>query len=792
MNVDLFDLERFVTAQDAHDVYHTALQEVKDGLKQSHWMWFVFPQIQGLGHSSMAQKYGIHSLLEAKAYLAHDTLGKRLREMTKALPLHGDAEDIFGKIDAMKLRSCLTLFDLVAPDDVFADFLDNYFNKERCQKTLETVSSELAYYEHEDAFKRNGITAAPSAFWEGVEGLKSLTDNHCVGTLLDLFGRGETLRMLVSGYLWHKSDFSVRSVSNIKFRILSYMSSVFQRISENAKFSVDGVSKIKRGILSYMSSIFQRNSENAKNGDLCNELYAIYSRYERAEDGQLFEMVDAIDVFLKEHCEDDCVKAVIDTLKKDSLCKPIEESGVRIYNGAVRSQYTPEAISSLKADEVFVFGSNLDGRHGGGAARAAINKFGAIWGQGVGLQGQSYAIPSMQGGVATIKPYVDQFIAFAQEHTELFFYVTRIGCGIAGFKDSDIAPLFKEAMSMSNVCLPESFVEENKNTASPEVPQELLTMMYGQVRTLIDLLKALNKQEPIKSRDDARERLANIIERNVRYGDDYAFMALRTIWCIMSKYEDKGSKVDIEQLEKDMLSFHDGGEYLKTRDIFHILYNYSVRKMVKYIQFLNEFRRYKDYKLIRKDLRSIPVDHCGRNDPQYYYSFNEDTIDSLWHILRYEWNSVTKDGTLDNDLLEEVALGRFDNMVKAHGLKETIRLAYREMPCYPGVQFSKPREEGTAWGPVYLIEGNHIEKGCSDFSCWPWSDTSFEMKFARGLLERDKNYVGVKTERLGRLYLPISDYTLPVYSLQYGKVRFESQEEKIEFIEAYKTGRNAD
>ncbi len=762
MNVDLFDLERFVTAQDAHDAYHTALQEVKDGLKRSHWMWFVFPQIQGLGHSSMAQKYGINSLLEAKAYLEHDTLGKRLREMMKALPLHGDAEDIFGKIDAMKLRSCLTLFDLVAPDDVFADFLDNYFNKERCQKTLETVSSELAYYEHEDAFKRNGITAAPSAFWEGVEGSKSLTDNHCVGTLLDLFGRGETLRMLVSGYLWHKSDFSVRSVSKIRLRILSYMRSVFQR------------------------------AENAKNGDLCNELHAIYSRYERAEDSQLFEMVDAIDLFLKEHCEDDCVKAVIDTLKKDSLCKPIEESGVRIYNGAVRPEYTPDAISSLKADEVFVFGSNLDGRHGGGAARAAINKFGAIWGQGVGLQGQSYAIPSMQGGVATIKPYVDQFIAFAQEHTELFFYVTRIGCGIAGFKDSDIAPLFKEAMSMSNVCLPESFVEENKNTASPEVPQELLTMMYGQVRTLIDLLKALNKQEPIKSRDDARERLAKIIEGNVRYGDDYAFMALRTIWCIMSKYEDKGSKVDIEQLEKDMLSFHDRNEYLKTHDIDQILYNYSVRKMVKYIQFLNEFRRYKDYKLIRKDLRSIPASHCSSNDPQYYYSFNEDTIDSLWHILRYEWNSVTKNGTLDNDLLEEVALGRFDNMVKAHGLKETIRLAYREMSCYPGVQFPKPREEGTAWGPAYLIEGNHIEKGCSDFSCWPWSDTSFEMKFARGLLERDKNYVGVKTERLGRLYLPVSDYTLPVYSLQYGKVRFESQEEKIEFIEAYKTGRNAD
>lgn len=80
-----------------------------------------------------------------------------------------------------------------------------------------------------------------------------------------------------------------------------------------------------------------------------------------------------------------------------------------------RYEYTPERISSLKPDEVFVFGSNLAGMHAGGAARVAVNKFGAIWGQGVGLQGQSYAIPTMQGGVDTIKPYVDQFITFAKE-----------------------------------------------------------------------------------------------------------------------------------------------------------------------------------------------------------------------------------------------------------------------------------------------------------------------------------------------------------------------------------------
>ena len=121
-------------------------------------------------------------------------------------------------------------------------------------------------------------------------------------------------------------------------------------------------------------------------------------------------------------------------------------------------EFTPDFIRELKENEIFVFGSNLAGAHGGGAARVAMEKFGAEWGKGVGLQGQSYAIPTMQGGVDTIRPYVDDFIAFAQEHPELKFYVTRIGCGIAGFLDSDIAPLFKESLPLENVILPRSFV----------------------------------------------------------------------------------------------------------------------------------------------------------------------------------------------------------------------------------------------------------------------------------------------------------------------------------------------
>jgi len=131
--------------------------------------------------------------------------------------------------------------------------------------------------------------------------------------------------------------------------------------------------------------------------------------------------------------------------------------------GKELERYTPEFIRSLAPNEIFVFGSNLAGAHGGGAARAAMNKFGAIWGQGVGLQGQSYAIPTMQGGVETIKPYVDEFIEFAKAHPEMKFLVTRIGCGIAGFKDDEIAPLFKDALTIENIWLPKSFWINNKD-----------------------------------------------------------------------------------------------------------------------------------------------------------------------------------------------------------------------------------------------------------------------------------------------------------------------------------------
>jgi uncharacterized protein (DUF1810 family) len=303
------DVTRFIKAQ-AEGQYDAALSEIRVGRKQSHWIWFVFPQIHGLGHSQMSHTYALSSLIEAKAYWADDSLRQNLTEITKALLVQQDktAEDILGHIDAIKVRSCMTLFDIVSPHDIFNEVLEKFYEGHRCRRTLQIIKDELAY---------------------------SVQDS---------------------------------------------------------------------GIESRGDSLLQEQS--------------------------------------------------IDTIYS--------------HHNPIRPTYTPGNISSLNPGEIFVFGSNLQGQHGGGAARVALKHFGAIMGKGVGLQGQSYAIPTMQGGIETIRPYVDEFICFAKEHSELFFYVTRIGCGIAGFKDEEIAPLFAEALPLQNVCLPMSFAKIIENSTKQD------------------------------------------------------------------------------------------------------------------------------------------------------------------------------------------------------------------------------------------------------------------------------------------------------------------------------------
>ncbi|WP_422928133.1 DUF1810 domain-containing protein [Singulisphaera sp. PoT] len=139
---DPHDLGRFVNAQEGD--YEQALKEVRDGRKESHWMWYIFPQIDGLGFSSMSRRYSIKSLAEAREYLEHPVLGPRLLECIEAaMAVQGrSAHQIFGSPDDMKLKSCATLFASVTPEDSpFAQLLDKYFQGGRCGKTAELIAA---------------------------------------------------------------------------------------------------------------------------------------------------------------------------------------------------------------------------------------------------------------------------------------------------------------------------------------------------------------------------------------------------------------------------------------------------------------------------------------------------------------------------------------------------------------------------------------------------------------------------------------------------------------------------
>ena len=152
-----FDLNRFLEAQQLD--YPLALKEIKDGLKRGHWIWYIFPQIKGLGHSYNSEFYGISSKEEAKAYLDHSVLGPRLREITQALlDCNNTADDILGYPDVLKVRSCMTLFDLVSPNDIFNDVLYKYYEGQRCDKTIWRLGFHDDKLKHQIKFSRITIT----------------------------------------------------------------------------------------------------------------------------------------------------------------------------------------------------------------------------------------------------------------------------------------------------------------------------------------------------------------------------------------------------------------------------------------------------------------------------------------------------------------------------------------------------------------------------------------------------------------------------------------------------------
>ena len=456
----------------------------------------------------------------------------------------------------------------------------------------------------------------------------------------------------------------------------------------------------------------------------------------------------------------------------------------RLYNGVARPQYTPEMIRSLKPDEIFVFGSNLGGHHGGGAARVAVNKFGAVWGQGVGHQGQCYAIPTMQGGVETIKPYVDQFVDFAKNHGELFFYVTRIGCGIAGFRDEDIAPLFRDAVSVENICLPKSFVDVFANTI--KAPESYKVMMYGQCRTFADIVKSLNNNKRYHTYEELMPDFLKVIKEYQKRGtaNKDLLVILENVLRENEKDLFSGESFHFERFAQKLDSLFDNRDTSKIDVIFT---NRQMTKLLILLKTLNDICRYTDIDLLRNDLLAIASGryNCGDNsymgDPLDGWNY---PINWFLHGLQEQWNNIVANGVLDNQLLEKVMFTNHMTRVQNMGLNAVIYNDFEiDGPCHPEVFF--PKEIGTA--PVYVEDeiSRRYVKACGEGKGPRRGFGLYEMTLVMPVLMREVrngNYILLDDN----FFLPVGTLKKPVFIQHLGRVRFASIKEKQEFIDRIK------
>ena len=468
----------------------------------------------------------------------------------------------------------------------------------------------------------------------------------------------------------------------------------------------------------------------------------------------------------------------------------ISQTELRIHNGVVRPNYTPNAISTLKADEVFVFGSNLHGHHGGGAARVAWKNFGAIRGQGVGLQGQSYAIPTMQGGVETVKPYVDQFIDFAKEHTELFFYVTRIGCGIAGFKDRDIAPLFKDAMEIANICLPESFIKANEAIINSSKIKEMISdsnsdmvIHYGQVRTMVDILIGLNEVHHFLDSQEAINEVEKYIASQNQDHSSISAMAFHVIADILhSPFAFVNGKLNDAKIKEVFIR----PKFQHTWE--NALYKYRFAKIWKLICYFNEFRRYSSPYEIIEDLKSLNLYHYFEMTDSAWGARESGVGGHPWNFftraITNKWNFFAPNGVLNPELINKYMFENHEISLRTIGLEATIQKDFRQAGCWADVYF--PKEFGTA--PIYFERkvGNRRRfiKSCGEGIGPNQYPESLEIRYAHVLLLHDPKYElrGSYDRIPDFFFVPIHDQSLPIYSVD-EKLVFENEYQKQSFLE---------
>lgn len=463
-----------------------------------------------------------------------------------------------------------------------------------------------------------------------------------------------------------------------------------------------------------------------------------------------------------------------------SPSSPMDEScSFGVCEMSLDMEYTPDNIITLGRRDIFVFGSNLAGHHAGGAARVAINRFGAIWGQGEGLQGNSYAIPTMQGGVESIKPYVERFIELAKRERALTFYVTKIGCGIAGFQLKEIAPLFKNALGLSNIRLPKEFVDIIcRDHVENVMREDLLTHTHGVTRTFADLVIARNQVMGFQSPEEVMSYLEQYFDRFKRHGDDVAFIAVRILWNIIYEknlFEDGCLNVNIL---KESLLGHDsyGNEMDKAYEL------HCREKLFNLIVYLNQFRNYRSAEEVLNDVNQSRITHFSHCSPNCDYVMSPIRAGHGYPLfyfgrfLKENWSRIQKkDGTLDPHCLDELMFKRHERGLRKYGLEAVLSHDYDQNPCWGAFI---PKRIGS--GPVYI----GLEKGGYATSCGEGAGPNhiphyLEYTIAAEILETDPCY-----ENIQGYYIPKFDISLPILGTwrENGIMEFANLEAKRKFI----------
>lgn len=423
------------------------------------------------------------------------------------------------------------------------------------------------------------------------------------------------------------------------------------------------------------------------------------------------------------------------------------------------SQYTPDRIITIGKRDIFVFGSNLAGRHGGGAARIAMNRFGAIYGRGEGLQGNSYAIPTMQGRVETIQPYVDRFIEFARREKALTFYVTKIGCGIAGFKAAEIAPLFAKAIVIPNIRLPKDFFDIiSQGNKIDNIQKDLFVHAHGVTRTFADLVISRNNDEEFRNPGEVMSFLSQYFDRFRQTGDKVAFIAVRVFWNIINDETlFANGQLNVTALKDRLLGFESYSGKIDLAYEFHCR-----EKLFNLVAYLNLFRRYRNAHELLRDIDQSGItrfSHCG---PNCDYSMSPVRAGLGYPIFYFErflnenWeNLLNADGTLDSKKLDELMFNNHDRELKKYGLEATIARNYLDdAPCHPEVFF--PKTIGT--GPVYVKHyDGRFTRSCGEGKGPNRIPDYLGYEAVTEILKNDSRY-----ESINGYFIPKHDITLPI------------------------------